>query len=401
MITLNRGEWRAGGGVVFGVACAGGVSITLYQYVSSLFVAAVTQEEGLTRGALSTLSAIGLMSFLAAPLLGMAADRFGVRAVAGTSNILMAASWALIAILPFDRVAFALLFGLATLFGLGAGGLVLMRAVIGWFERARGLALGAAASGVSVFAILAPPLFQHVISEHGWRGGVWILVALALCIGLPAIFFLVREKPVSTLTPQVRGHGLHLKDALRMPTTWLLMIAIGAVNFASTGILSQLAPLLTDKGFHPNVAAQLLSVYAASVMAGRFIVGISLDATTPHRVAWAATSASVLGCLLMLVPGASLPIALAAIALVGVQQGSESDLFAYFVARFCGVRAFSSVMGALYVSLGVSIAGGVLMFGRLFDLTHSYDLALRVSIGAFVLGAISLGLLGRYKPFSE
>jgi hypothetical protein len=138
------------------------------------------------------------------------------------------------------------------------------------------------------------------------------------------------------------------------------------------------------------------------VVAGRLIVGAGLDMAPPHRVAFVATCASVLGCVQLIAakPSAGI-LALAAVALVGLQQGSEGDIFAYFVGRYCGVRAFSSVIGVLYASLGVSVALGVIAFGALYEATGAYELALQVSIGAFLLAAAALAMLGRFTPLIE
>lgn len=396
-MAFDRAEWRAGWPTVLGVAFGVGGGIALYQYVSSLFLGAITEAEGLSRGALTGLSALGLLGALCAPLVGLAADRFGVARTATFCTLAMGAAWAGIATLPFSPVTFAVLFACVSLFGMGTTGLVYMRAVVGWFERSRGMALGFAASGVSVYAILTPPLFQMVLSEHGWRAGVWLLAGIACLIALPMALLLVRERPRA----MGRRGGMSLRTALGLKPTWLLIVAIGAVNFASTGILSQLALIFQDKGFAPSDAALLLSVYAASVMAGRLMIGLALDVATPHHVAWAATSASIAGCLCLLAPTPLWAVALGAVILVGMQQGSEGDLFAFFVSRFCGVAAFSSVMGALFVSLALSIAAGVATFGALFDATKSYDLALWVAIAAFAVGAIALGLLGLFTPSEQ
>jgi MFS family permease len=249
MMIMDRAEWKAGWRTVLGAALATGTSIGLYQYVSSLFLDAIRDAEGGTRGQITLMAGVGLLGFVFAPLLGMAADRFGVRRMASVFTLAMTCGWVLLATLPFHVVTYTTVFAFTAYFGLGAGSLVYACAVVGWFQRSRGVALGLAATGVSLYAIATPPILHDIIQAHGWRAGFLLLAALTVIFGMPALWLLVHENPHAAPRKGANAHGLPLLEALKQKPVWILAFMIGVVNFASTGILSQLTPILTDKGF--------------------------------------------------------------------------------------------------------------------------------------------------------
>ena len=60
--------------------------------------------------------------------------------------------------------------------------------------------------------------------------------------------------------------------------------------------------------------------------------------------------------------------------------------------RSFGVRHYGSIYGALGVAGSLSTATSFVFFGKVHDMTGSYDLALTVGIVAFALGAIAFTL---------
>ena len=88
-----------------------------------------------------------------------------------------------------------------------------------------------------------------------------------------------------------------------------------------------------------------------------------------------------------------------AICLIGLGLGAEIDIAAFVVARYFGVRNFSSVYGMVAFSLSVSGAIGSALIGASYDNYGSYDAALIIIAVAVVLAGFVYLLLGRYpKP---
>jgi predicted MFS family arabinose efflux permease len=391
-----RAEWRAGWPVVGGAALGLGVALPAWNYYSSLFVVPLTQEFGWTRGELARATALSLIGAFAAPWIGKFADRLGARPVLVFGLVAYAAVLAGFAAQPGSLPVYATLIVLHTGLGLAAGGAIFCRAVAGWFSAARGLALGITMSGVPLAAAFITPALQAVIAGAGWRSGYLFLAALALCVGIPATLAFVRERPVEAEAAAELGDS-EWNAILRAPRFWLLFLSLIPVNTAGTGIMSQMAPLLTDAGQSAAAAALLLSIFAGAVIVARLAAGWAIDRFPPHIVAAVVTGTPALGCVVLLLGPPSFGVAAVALMLVAVQQGAEIDLVGYLIARLFGMSNYATAYGACVLALGLSGAAGVLLFGQLHDWYGGYGAALWLSAIGYAIGALLLYAL-RLRP---
>lgn len=395
----SPGEWRRGWPVVLGAALGGGTGGALFFYISSLFISGLSSEFGWTRGQISTVYAIAGLGALAAPLIGHLVDRIGFKPVAVSATLGLITLYVTFAFFNGPLWLFIAISAFYGLFAVGTGSLVYTRPVAGWFDANRGLALGLATMGVSVFAIVAPPVVSSIIEANGWRAGYLAMAAMAACIGLPALIFLVRSRPAPhphpRSAPATVVEGLGPAAAARTAPFWLLALGLAAINAAGTGALSQLAPLFQEKGLSLTAAAFALSFYAGGLIIGRLGCGFLLDRFPAARVAAAFTCAPALGCALVFAVPLAPWIAFPAAMLIGMQQGAETDVMAWFVSRLFGLRAYGATFGAiLFVGYCGTIAG-ILLFGRIHDWTGTYDLAVIGAGGAFLFGALCFLMIGR------
>lgn len=401
----DRAEWQSGWRIVVGVGIGMGTGIALYLMVSSLFVTRITDEFGWSRGDLSLAAAVGYIAgALSLAVIGRLLDRHGYRRVVLVCVPGLALVYLGAASIEGSFTIYVLLMVVAGIFGTGTGALSYTRPLIAAFDRQRGLALGVAASGISVTAIAMPPLLAYVIGAHGWRAGFIAMAIITLGIGLPlALWFIGRVKnerrvDTETLTlselPEAseaerRAPSIPLRQAMRGKQFWLLVVALVAINIPGSGIVGQLAPLLSDQGLSDTATGLALSVYALGLMAGRLITGFALDRVPVARVAAAMTGVPAIGALILLVPEPHVAVALVAVALIGLQQGSELDLLAYFISRNFGFGHYSSIFGAIATAGALSTASGIVLFGQVHDATGAYTIALMVGAFAFLVGAVA------------
>jgi predicted MFS family arabinose efflux permease len=173
--------------------------------------------------------------------------------------------------------------------------------------------------------------------------------------------------------------------ALRSASFWLLAAIMFIVNACATGVLTQLSPLLTEKHMAPGVVALLISVFAASVLLGRIAIGWMFDRVEAKFVAAVVTAASAAGALLLLGSAPTIAQTAFAVFLIGLMQGAETDVLAYFVARLFGIHAYNRIYGVLVTISLLGTAAGIVGFGRLYDAAGNYELALAISAGALAL----------------
>lgn len=427
----DAAEWRAGWRIVMGSAIGLGTGISLYLLVASLFVKEVAGEFGWSRGDLSLASAGAfLVAAVALALIGRLLDRVGYRRVLLACVPAIALAYFAITLVNGSFAAYVAILLLAGVVGGGTGAMVYTRPVIAAFDRQRGLGLGLAASGTSLATLAFAPVVAYLIGEYGWRAGYYGLIVVTLCLGLPAALALLaraRDPAVDFLPPQVRegddrglpaealakpgditigdtvistatsGPNLTLKEARSRARFWLILIALVAINVPGSGVLGQLGPLITDKGFSNAASGAVVSFYAAGLLVGRVATGFALDRISAVTVATVTTSIPVLGMLLLLPAEPSFALAAFAATLIGLQQGSEIDLLAFFVSRSFGFAHYGAIYGAIAMAGALSTAVGIILFGEMHDQTKSYDQALLIGAACFAIGAACFAGLSRVR----
>lgn len=392
-----RQEWRRGWRVVLGSSLGLGTGFTGYHYTATLFIPELTREFGWTRGDIAGAMAAALVGSLFTPFAGRLVDRVGVRIVIGIATLLVGCGYVALALQPGSLAVFAVIIALTATAGLAGGALSYTRAVAGWFRAGRGLALGLTIGGVSIAAIIMPPLIALAMDAYGWRAGYLLLGAVAVGVGLPAMLLFVRERRdvVAPGAEAVVEPGLEWRDAMRTRAFVLLVLAVLLVHAAGSGAVQQLAPLLGDKGFSKAAIPLYVSALGASVLSGRLLLGWLLDRMPATVIGAVACAMPAIGCLIFLQPQVSSSAALVAIVAIGFSQGAELDLMAYIVARWFGMRSYGTVFGALIATIAAAGAVGVALFGKSFDATGSYDLPLTLAMIAAPLGALFVLAIGR------
>ncbi len=404
----GRAEWRSSWRIVLGAGVGIGTGVALYLLLASLFIRRVTEEFGWSRGDLA-LAAAGsfLVAALALGLIGRFVDRFGFRAVALVCVPALCCVYFGITLVNGSFPLYVALLLIGGVFGGGTGGLVYTRPVIAAFDRQRGLALGVAASGTSIASMIVAPLLAAIIAAYGWRAGSYALIVVTLFIGLPLALWLIgsAKERHADAADEVAGDSaipanlaVTLGEALRGRAFWLIAGALVAVNIPGSGVVGQLAPMITDKGLSETQAGFIMSLYFAGLLIARIATGFALDRFHPPTVAAITTGVPALGAALLLLPEANFAIAAFAILLIGMQQGAEIDLLAYFVSRTFGTKHYGSIYGAIAMAGATSSACGLVLFGIVHDATKSYDIALTTGTVAFLVGAASFYALKFSKP---
>lgn len=398
-------EWRTGWPVVLGAATGMGTGVALYIYVSSIFIEPIQQVFGWSRG---DIAIGGMVSFVvgaaALPLIGRFTDRFGFRRVAIVCALGLASVYAATAMMPNAYWYYLGLMVVGGVFGGGTAAIVWTRPVIATFERQRGLALGLSTAGTSIAGMLAPPILAASIAEGGWRAGFFVMAALTGLIGMPLALALIgraRERVAEIIddvgaAPRVRD--VALREAVKGVRFWLLVLAIVCINIPGSGVLGQLAPLVSDRGLGAGEVAVVMSLYAAGLLVGRVLSGFALDRFPAPLVGAVTTLVPAIGIVILMTPSPSFALAAFAVAMIGMQQGAETDLFAYFISHSFGLKHYGAIYGVIAMAGALSTAIALVLFGKVHDVTGSYDLALIIGAALFCLGSAAFAMMGRGPP---
>ena len=188
------------------------------------------------------------------------------------------------------------------------------------------------------------------------------------------------------------------REAVRKVRFWLLVLAVVCINVPGSGVLGQLAPMVGDFGLSEGEVAAVLSIYAAGLLTGRVLTGFALDRFPAPLVGAVTTLVPAVGIVMLMTPALSFPLAALAVGLIGMQQGAEVDLFAYFISRSFGVKHYGALYGVIAMAGALSTAAALVLFGEMHDATGSYDIALVIGAALFCLGAVAFAIMGRNPP---
>lgn len=390
-------EFRAGWRIVAAgaVGTAFGISALPF-YTLGVFVKPVGAEFGWTREAVQlgfTAQMLGMV--FVGWFYGGLTDRIGARRVALFAQAGLAIGFAALSAVA-SKAQWYGAWMLVALLGAGTSPITWTRGIAGWFDRARGAALGLALVGTGFTGFLAPPIVTAIIAAHGWRTAYLALAASIVVIALPVTLLLFRDRERIPGEPAPALGGLSRAEALRDYRFHVLLIVFGAITFGVGGAIPSLVPLLTDRGMSAAEAARYAGLAGLAVITGRVVAGFLLDRFWAPAVAAAFLVVPAVSCL-VLAGGAASPLMLGlAAALLGLAAGAEFDLIAFMVSRYFGMRHY----GFLYAiqMAAMLFAGGIAppIFGRVYDATGSYAPILQAVAALFLTAPLLLFTLGRY-----
>lgn len=384
---LQESEWTVGWRIVLGCALASGAGIVLLFFTFNMLLLPLANELQVSRGEIGTVQALIVTGALGAPIIGRAADIWGFKPVYLVCAGLVVAVETIAAFYATTLVHVAIAVAVLGFIGVGSTAVVTTRPVNAHFSRYRGRALGLVAAGVSITAFIAPMVLQPILESYGWRGGFIALAAFLLLVGIPAVAFIVPASASKAHTARAVGSKPDW-SFLKHRDFVLMALAIVVMNMAAAGFVGQLSPMIQEEGFGAEVGALAVSVFAVGQFIGRLGGGWLLDKFRPQTVALVLTIVPGNGFLLLLFSDNMLWATILASGMIGLQQGAELDLFAYFVARRFPIAQYGTIYGALngigWIGNGIGI-GGV---GLLHDRFGSYDLAQGSGMAALTLGAL-------------
>lgn len=395
------GEWREGWRIVLGCALASGTGVALLFFTISLFLLPMADELGATRGELSLIQSLVVTAALGSPLIGRMTDVLGFKPVFYTCTLIVAATEVAVALWVEDIWAIAAAIAVIGFFSVGSTAVAVTRPVTWHFRQHRGKALGLVAVGLSLTTILFPPLLQLVADTYGWRGGFVALAVISIVFGFPAVAFLLPAAGGRAGSGIGKPAAQGDRSFMRIPDFWKLTIANLSMNLATAGAISQMSPMIQEEGISAQMAALALSLFAFGQFCGRLVGGWLLDQFEPRFVAVALTVLPGTGFLILLLSQGMVPAALLAVTLIGIQQGAEHDIVAYFTASRFDAARYGTIFGAL-VGIGwIGSAAGIIGAGNFHDLFGSYAVGQAVSALALLIGALlilTVRLPARVQP---
>lgn len=408
-------EWRAGWTLV--LAASLGFSFFSVMLVSTgLFMEPLGEEFGWSRTLLSSGPSIAtIVTAVLGPFLGMLVDRYGARRVALPGLVLTILSIVAFSTLdgsPSQWVVLWVLFGLVAV---SIKSTVWTTAVVGVFQKSRGLALGLTLSGTAVAQSAVPPLGNFLITEYGWRAGfVWLGlgwggITLAACL----LFLFdqrdraARQRKADALAgresagkePERALPGLSIPEAWRDSAIWRLAISNFIVMMLTMGLSIHLFPILTEAGVDRTRAAWLVGLAGIAGIVGKLVTGVLLDRFRPNWIGGVTLGVAALAFFLLLDGIRSPTLILVALLINGYAAGTKTHITGFLTAGYAGMKNFGAIYGVMSSLMALAAGIGPMLAGLVYDNFGDYRLFLIAGTVGCALGGLMIVTMPRYPDW--
>ena len=369
------------------------MSISSPQYVWTLFVKPLQSATGAALPATQfTFSLLIVLQTLFSPAQGFLVDRFGPRALIAVGAALSGLGWVLAA-QAGSLMQLYLTYGLFC--GIGTG--IVYVGVVGlmarWFPDRRGFAIGLAAAGYGMGAMLTTFPIDATLRAAGLATTLTIYGLALGGVGVAAALFLRSPRPGEVEAQASALSGLAPGEMLRTPLFWLMFAMMTMMSTGGLMATSNFANFARDFGVAGAVvwgmAALPLALTIDRLLNGftRPFFGFVSDKIGREATMTLAFSFEALAILALLAFRAD-PLAFVLLSgLVFFGWGEIFSLFPSILTDTFGARHATTNYGFLYIAQGVgSILGGPVA-AMIHDATGTWTAAFAVSAAMDLLTA--------------
>jgi MFS family permease len=258
-----------------------------------------------------------------------------------------------------------------------------------WFDRGAGMALGIVTAGGAVGQAIVPPVFQALVSGHGWRVACTLFAAGFVALLLPVVL-LVRK-------PAARASGGTPADAEGWPVPPAASVALLAAAALFCCLLMgvpsvHLVAFATGEGVDPARAARLVTLLMLMGAAGRIATGAIVDRTGPLTT-YALVSAVQTAAVTLFPAASGGPVLWAVAALYGFGFGGVMTALVCAVRAAVPARSVATAMAVVGLLAWLGMGAGGYGGGICFDRTGSYGLSFTLAGLAGLANLATLALL--------
>ena len=377
-----------------------------------VYYLALLEEFGWPRSDGASIASVNFLIYaLAAPLVGLAFDRYGPRLLMPLGAFLTGLG---LVLSSFAHSLWGLYFsyGIVTALGQGALSFVGHNALISfWFVRKRATAIGIASMGQGLGALIMVPATQILVSSLGWRWTYVATGALLLLVLVPANSFFQRRAPADvgqfpdgdTGPAAESAGGRHaakhngerdwtLGEAVRTLPFWCITVGHLALGTALFMINTHAIAHFVAVGYE-KLAASFYFGFIGFIRIGATLIWGSLSdrlgRSRTYGVAILVTGLGV-GCMIAMTVQAPLWLVYLAIALYGIGHSAGNPTYGAVIADIFSGRKIGLIFGFLEVSFGVGSAFGSWIGGYLFDATGSYAWAFTICLTCYVISGLAI-----------
>ena len=393
------------------------------------YIIPLRNELGIGVAAISFAEMLGRMEGgLQGPLMGWATDRFGPRVILMFGGITSGLGFILLSFTQNYLYFICVFVGLLSL-GFRAGyNNATMPAINQWFRRNRGLAMGLAGMGTAIGGTAIAPLMGFLVLSAGWRPAAFISGVIIIAVVIPMSFLIRRDPESMGLRPDgdsipddevdiaeilggedEDGHGdrhgaaiLHAgepdfmaSEAMRTPTYWMLVLAVGMRNTVHSGTTFLMVPLAvwflmgsgrTEDASQP-IAVGFIGVMSFSLLLMTPIVGWLGDRWSKNKLSSACMIGGALSLLMLVQDTGNIWQLVAFVVLLAFSETANPLAWA-IMGDYFGRRSYATLRGWQHLPDQLMSMSTPVWMGLIFEHTGSFKWALIPLVIIYCLSAV-------------
>ncbi len=393
------------------------------------YIIPLRNELGIGVAAISFAEMLGRMEGgLQGPLMGWATDRFGPRVILMFGGITSGLGFILLSFTQNYLYFICVFVGLLSL-GFRAGyNNATMPAINQWFRRHRDLAMGLAGMGTAIGGTTIAPLMGFLVLSAGWRPAAFISGVIILAVVIPMSFLIRRDPESMGLRPDgdpipddevdiaeilagedEGGHGdrhgaaiLHAdepdfmaSEAMRTPTYWMLVLAVGMRNTVHSGTTFLMVPLSvwflmgsgrTEDASQP-IAVGFIGVMSFSLLLMTPIVGWLGDRWSKNKLSSACMIGGALSLLMLVQDTGNIWQLVAFVVLLAFSETANPLAWA-IMGDYFGRRSYATLRGWQHLPDQLMSMSTPVWMGLIFEHTGSFKWALIPLVIIYCLSAV-------------
>ena len=403
------------------------VAAPMNAVVVAFFISPISDDLGVGRSAVAWALTFRIaVAGLSAPFIGPLIDNYGARWLGTVAGIYTGAT--LIGLYFVDSIwSLYLIFALSGLMGFGApgGSLLISVPVAKWFVVKRGRAMAFAIAGAPLGTVIGIIAAQVLIDGVGWRGA-WVVFGVGVWgVMVPLFAIFMRRIPedqglhpdgaITETSTDLQGKsGLPesqdapkgevdwpLRNVLRSPTMWMLVLAFGINQFVGSGTLVHRVGSFEANGLADGLIGIGIAVEPLTFVVMALVFGMVIERAVPRFVGALGLILMVISVFPMLffVDGQNYFIFIHSV-LWGAGAGAGMNFMNVVWPSYFGRKHLGSIRGFI---LPITIIAGGLgppIFGYIIDGWGGYSVAWWLTVVSLVVAG-SLYLFARPPSLTE
>ena len=284
------------------------------------------------------------------------------------------------------------------------------------FTQNRGKAMAILGAEGTIARMVVPGVSAFLILHYGWRG-LFTTMGLVTLTVVPLIYLFLEEPGTRGLKPGLSFRkparaasgtgavvidfdGMAFAEVLRDKVFWLLLIG-GLVSISTgSGMLANIPASLIDRGFKLQTIGNIDSAALLAGIPGVLLAGYLMDKIHSPKVAVPFHVLTALAAFLFMIvtpTQGGQPMLLAARCLFNFAFTASLPISAYLMTRFFGLKAYAAIYGLIAGIGALGASAAPVVFGRIYDVTHSYRIGYEAWAAAALVAALVYLILPRYR----